>query len=365
VIKVGSAVLADEANGHISPAMMRRLAKLISAWMEKARKVVLVSSGAIAAGRGVLDCPRPRSLPEKQALAATGQSRLMHQYDHAFGRFGRKVAQILLTRDDMNNRRRYLNARYTIEHLLALGVVPIVNENDTIATDEIEFGDNDMLASLVAVKIQAGLLLILTTVDGLMTADPAHSKDARLVPLVERVTPEIEALVYKSRSSLGRGGMETKIKAAQNVMRAGIPAILANGRDARVWRLLAKDRVRGTYFLPHDGHHFSRREQWILAARTGRKKVQVDDGARKALIDGKKSLLAAGISKVAGDFRPGDVVDIVDGAGRAFACGLANYSARDIDRMKGLKTTQISALLGQKPPYEEIIHRDNMVIIVT
>lgn len=365
VVKAGSAVLAD-AKGALDPAALGRLTQVISNWMRRGRPVVLVSSGAIAAGRGVLGVAEaPRTLPEKQALAAIGQSHLMHAYIRAFSRFDRNVAQILLTRDDMDDRRRYLNARYTIERLIALGIVPIINENDTVAVDEIEFGDNDILAAIVAVKMQARLLLILTTVDGLLSASPSKGRDARLIARVERVTGEIEGLAAEDVSPLGRGGMQSKLKAARTATRAGIPVVLTSGRNPDTFRLLEEDRVRGTFFAAQAATHYSRREHWILAARAGRsRRLIVDDGARRALIEGKKSLLAAGISEVVGDFDPGDGLDIADLAGRIIACGLANYSAQDIERIKGLRSNQIAAVLGHKP-YDEVVHRDNLVVLET
>ncbi|KPL11060.1 hypothetical protein AMJ85_04750 [candidate division BRC1 bacterium SM23_51] len=365
VVKVGSAVLADP-QGHLDATVIDQLAQLVAAWMEQGRAVVLVSSGAIVAGRGVLGWPRPpRTLPEKQALAATGQSHLMHAYTRAFARHRRHVAQILLTREDMDDRRRYLNTRYTIERLVELGVVPVINENDTTAVEEIEFGDNDILAAIVTVKIQANLLLILTTVDGLLSDRPSGLSNVHVVPLVERVTPEVEALADRAVTALGRGGMQTKIQAAQTVTRAGIAAVLANGRNPETYDLLQRDCVRGTLFVPETGIHLTRREQWIMSARSRQpRQLVVDEGARRALIGGKKSLLAAGISQVVGDFRPGDVVDIVGPDGRAIACGLTNYSAPDVERIKGLRSNRIAAVLGHKP-YDEVVHRDNLVILET
>lgn len=365
VIKIGSAVLADRP-GHLDRAVLNRLARLIAAWRDRGRPAVLVSSGAIAVGRGVLDRDRPpRSLPEKQALAAMGQSRLMHAYTRAFARRGLHVAQILLTREDMDDRRRYLNARHTIERLINLGVVPIVNENDTTATEEIEFGDNDLLSAIVAIKIQAKTLIILTTVDGLLTGSPSKRHAAELLARVDRVTPEIEALAGRAVTPLGRGGMQTKILAAQTATVAGIRAVLANGRNPGVFTALERDCVRGTLFLPVTGHSMSRRDQWILSARSGRhRRLTLDPGACRALLEGKKSLLAAGIRAVVGDFDPGDVVDITDPNDRVIACGLANYSARDIDRIKGLRSNRIAAVLGRKP-YDEVVHRDNLVVLTS
>jgi len=363
VIKVGSATLVD-AQGNLDPNTMGRLAQLIAAWMDRGRPVALVSSGAIATGRGVLGwSQQPRTLPEKQALASIGQSHLMYAYIRAFGRHNRNVAQILLTRDDMDDRRRYLNARYTIERLVKLGIVPIINENDTVAVDEIEFGDNDILAAIVAVKIQAKLLLVLTTVDGLLSVRPTREDNARLVPRVERITPEIEGFVSEDLSPVGRGGMQSKLQAARTVIRAGIPAVLTNGRNPDTFRLLENDRVRGTWFVAQKGRRFSRRDQWILAARSARTPcLIVDEGARRALIEGKKSLLAAGVTEARGEFEPGDILDIADPTGRVIACGLANYGAHDIERIKGLHSSRIAAVLGDKP-YDEVVHRDNLVIL--
>ncbi len=363
VLKAGSAVLSD-AKGNPDPSALDRIANLSVAWMEKGRSVVLVSSGAIAAGRGILGWTRrPRLLPEKQALAATGQSHLMLSWIRAFSRYNRQVAQILLTREDMDDRRRYLNARYTVEKLVEWGVVPIINENDTTAVEEIEFGDNDILAALVAVKLQAQLLLILTTVDGLLAMDRAGERSPRLVGRVERVTAEIEGLVNGDVSSLGRGGMSSKLKAARIATRAGIPAILANGRNPGVFNQLHQDCVRGTLFAAQTARRLSRRDHWMLSARAGRsRRLVVDDGARRALIEGKKSLLPAGIVQVLGRFSPGDVVDIADLSGRVFACGLANYDSDDMNRIRGLRSSQIAGVLGRKP-YDEAVHRDNLVVL--
>jgi glutamate 5-kinase len=287
----------------------------------------------------------------------------MYAYSRAFGRYDIRVAQVLLTREDMDDRRRYMNARYTVERLLEMGVVPIINENDTIAVEEIEFGDNDVLAAMVAVKIQARLLLILGTVEGLLSAEPERGSEARLIPQVNSITPEIEALAEPTPSALGRGGIRSKILSAQTAMRAGIPAILANGRDPKLYRSLEKNRVRGTYFAPAQGRRLRRRAQWILSARSGRnRRLVVDEGARRALLKGKKSLLAAGVAGVLGKFQPGDVVDIAAADQPPFACGLVNYSAQEVERIKGLRSNQIESVLGRKP-YDEVIHRDNMVIL--
>jgi len=363
VVKVGSAVLAD-TQGNPDPAALDRLAQLISTWTDRGHPMVLVTSGAIATGRGVLGWTRrPRTLPEKQALAATGQSHLMQAYMRVFSQYNRQVAQILLTREDMDDRRRYLNARYTIEKLVELGVVPIINENDTTAVEEIEFGDNDILAAMVAVKMQARLLLILTTVDGLLSASPAKEGVGTLIARVERVTAEVESMANGERSELGRGGMQSKLKAARTVTRAGIPAILANGRNPDTFRLLQEDRVRGTLFVAQTGRHLSRRDHWMLSARVGRnRRLVVDEGARRALIEGKKSLLPAGVVQVVGRFEPGDIVDIADLSGKVIGCGLVNYDTEEIERIKGLRSSQISAVLGRKP-YDEVVHRDNLVIL--
>jgi len=361
VIKIGSRVLTSEDNG-LDHGFLESLAAEVAQLRSRGRDVVIVSSGAIAAGRiglGLLE--KPRTIPQKQAAAAVGQSKLMQAYEEAFSRHGLKVAQILLTRDDLANRLRFLNARATLDVLLGSGVIPVINENDTVVVEEIKFGDNDNLSALVTSLVEANLLLILTDIDGYFDADPRVNPDARLVPLVKSVTREVERAAGSTTSSVGTGGMITKLAAAKRVGRYGVPTLIINGRKPGTLSRALSGREVGTLFLP-SGKSLNRRKHWIAYTLRPRGRVHVDPGAVAALSRHGKSLLPSGVSHVEGDFDRGACVLVCGPDGVEFARGVVDYSRQEIERILGHKSAEIETVLGYRYG-DEIIHRDNLVIL--
>jgi glutamate 5-kinase len=300
-------------------------------------------------------------LPVKQAAAAVGQSGLMWIYEKTFGRHGRKVAQVLLTREDLSNRTRFLNARNTLHTLLDYGVVPVINENDTVAVDEIKFGDNDNLSGMVVHLADADLLVILSDIDGLYTADPRAHPDAKFVPLVEKLTVEVERWAGDTQTAVGTGGMRSKIMTAKRVGAYGVPMVIVNGRKQGILRHLFDGKQTGTLFVPRERRNRSR-QHWIAYTACSTGGVVVDDGGRDALVNRNKSLLPGGIVRVEGTFRAGECVNCMDLQGNVFARGLIKYSSADLEMIKGLKTSQITSVLGHKD-YDEVIHRDDLVML--
>jgi glutamate 5-kinase len=355
VVKVGSNVLTTGGRGLDTHAI-GRLADEVHALRERGCEVVLVSSGAIAAGLSLLGIERrPHTLPELQATAAVGQSRLMAVYDQCFSRHGFRAAQVLLTYADLEDRTRYLNIRNTLRSLLRFGAVPVINENDTVAVDEIRFGDNDSLSSFVAHLLPADLLVLLSVVDGLL------DKAGKVVQVVRRVTDEVAALADGSKSSRGTGGMESKLRAARYATEAGQLCVIANGTRPGVLASIMNGEPVGTLFVPSAARIRSRK-RWLGFVKRPRGVLTVDEGARHALAERGKSLLASGVREVSGHFQQGDVVAVAGPDGRPFAQGMINYDSEQMARIKGLRTPDIRKLLGQFL-YEEVIHRDNMVII--
>jgi glutamate 5-kinase len=321
--------------------------------------VVLVTSGAIATGAAELGHGSgPRSMAERQALAAIGQPLLMREYTRYFSTRGIRVAQVLLTADDLAVRRRYLNARNTMHALLRRRVVPIVNENDTVATDEIRIGDNDTLSAQVAILVGADLLCILSDVDGLYTGDPHRDPTARRIPEVRMVGPEIERLGRRSTSALGTGGMLTKITAARLATAAGCTVVVADGRTPRVMERVAGSERLGTWFLP-GSRAVSGRKRWLVASARVRGWVVVDDGAARALRERGRSLLPSGIREVHGTFGAGDLVAVVDAAGREIARGTTAHDYETLEKMKGRRSHETAGLTGGRI---EAIHRDDLVL---
>jgi len=362
VLKIGSAVLTRSGDDRLDENLLDDVAQEVSRMFDLGRQVIIVSSGAVATGIGLLRSARPRSIPEKQAFAAVGQSQLMHLYSVHFSRYGRNIAQLLLTRDDMEDRRRYLNTSYTLDNLLTLGVVPIINENDTTTIDELRFGDNDLLSAIVAAKMKAEMLIILSNVDGLFDSDPRENPDAALITRVDSITSGFEAMAAQDPSRLGAGGMRSKIEAARRATCAGAYVCICNGKRPGILPELFAGRCPGTLFLPQEGGKMSSRERWIAFGKIGLNRwLIIDDGAKKALIQGKKSLLPVGIRDVKGEFEQGDVVEIRDSAGERLGKGLVNYNSKDIRKIKGAKSEVIEEILGQKE-YDEVIHRDNMIL---
>ncbi len=359
VVKLGSSVVTA-ADGLNLP-LIQKLVEEIGALRRAERQVVLVSSGAVAAGLKKLEiCLRPTGIPQMQAVAAAGQSSLMQTYEEAFAAHGLKVAQILLTHDDLAARARFLNARNTLFTLLQWNVVPIINENDTVATDELKFGDNDHLAALICNLVEADLLLLLTNTEGLYARDPREDPDAPLLTFLETTDPRLETAAGQRPNTLGRGGMVSKIQAVKKAATAGVPCLIANGlRPGILGEIFAGQEV-GTFFLPQT-QKLSSRQYWLAYNVAPEGAILVDPGARKALVHQGKSLLPAGILEVFGGFRKGAPVNLMDPDGQTFAVGLSNYSSRDINRIKGKKTQEIAQSLGHKD-YDEVIHRDNLVI---
>jgi len=361
VIKIGSRVLTAE-NGGLDSAFLDSLALDIARLRKKGCEVVVVSSGAIAAGICALGLPeRPKTIPQKQATAAVGQSKLIQAYEEAFFRQNLKVAQVLLTSDDLANRLRFLNARATLDALLSYGVVPVINENDTVAVEEIKFGDNDNLSALVTSLVEANLLIIMSDIDGYYDADPKTNPDAQLVPLVRAITRTVERAAAGSGSSVGTGGMVTKISAAKRAGRYGVSTLIINGRKpGTLAKALAGEEV-GTLFLP-SGESLNRRKHWIAYTLRPCGRIYVDTGALVALSRNGKSLLPSGVSKVEGDFERGSCVRVCGLDEKEFARGIVDYSRQEVEKILGRKSSEIETILGYRYG-DEIIHRDNLVIL--
>jgi glutamate 5-kinase len=362
VVKVGTNVLAGP-DGTLDPGRIRALADGVHRIRQTGRKVALVSSGAIGAGVGRLALgKRPSDLRHLQACAAVGQSFLMRAYEECLSRHGIPTAQILLTAGDFDNRTRYLNARNTILTLLEWDCLPIINENDTVSVAEIRFGDNDHLAAMVTNLLQAPLLVLLSVVDGLYSADPKTDPNASVVPTVPYIDPSVLEMAGSSRSTLGSGGMRSKLRAARLATAAGESVIMANGSiDGILDRILVGEPV-GTLFLPHGGT-VPAWKRWVGFTARPKGRLVTDAGARQAVEKGGRSLLPIGVVRVTGNFHKGDVVSLCDAAGQEFARGLTNYSSDDAGKICGLRTEQVAEVLGGLP-YEEVVHRDNLVVIV-
>jgi len=359
VVKVGSAVMTTAAGLNV--AFIEEMADSLAALQQQGREVVIVSSGAIAAGFKKIGLPaKPTAIPQKQAVAAIGQSTLMQHYEEAFARHGLKVAQILLTRNDLAHRRRYLNARNTLFTLLGWKVIPVINENDTVVVEEIQFGDNDNLSALISSVVQADLLIILTDIDGLYDKDPRHYPDARRLSLVEKIDARLERAASRQPGVIGSGGMYSKIQAAKKAGSVGIPTIIASGLEPQIITRLFAGETQGTLFLPQ-ATKLRSRQYWLAYTTTPAGDIIVDDGARQVLRHGGKSLLPAGVVAVHGRFSAGAPVRLLDTRGAVIGIGLSNYSANDLACIKGLKTCNIQQSLGYKG-YDEVVHRDNMVI---
>lgn len=360
VVKVGSALLVDVATGRLNRAWLETLAEDLVRLRRRGQEVLLVSSGAIALGRRHLGLPRGAlRLEESQAAAAVGQIRLAHAYKELFEAHGITVAQVLLTLEDSERRRRYLNARATLHGLLALGALPVINENDTVATTEIRYGDNDRLAARVAQMASADCVLLLSDVDGLYTADPNRHAQAQFVDRVLRVTPEIEAMAGAAMSDVGTGGMATKIAAAKIALSAGAHLCIAAGAHKHPVRRI-EGGARCTWFVPQ-GSPATSRKQWIAGTLKPSGAIMIDEGALRALRSGK-SLLPAGVIRARGRFDRGDTVSVLAPDGCEVARGIAAYADGDVARIMGRKTREIAALLGFRGR-DEMIHRDNLVML--
>ena len=362
VIKVGSSTMTY-GNGKRNFSRIDRLAREIADLANQGKEIILVSSGAVAVGVDRLGlAAKPKTIPGKQAAAAVGQGVLMHTYEKIFAEYGQIVAQVLLTRMDSVDRHRYTNSRNTFLALLEHKVIPIVNENDVVAIDELKIGDNDNLSALVAGIIDADLLIILSDIDGLYTANPQNDPNAKLVPEVTDITPEIEASAGDAGSKVGTGGMFTKIQAAKMATSSGINMVIASGEEKdAISRILDGEEI-GTLFVSRE-NRLQFRKRWLAFGARIAGKIVVDDGCAKAVRKaGGCSILPAGITDVEGEFEAGNTISVVNKTGHELARGLANYSSEELDMIKGAKTSEIENILGHKH-FDEVIHRDDLVIL--
>ena len=360
VVKVGSAVLTGEAG--LNREVMDALARQISALRQQGLEVILVSSGAVAAGRRKLQLTKySLNIKEKQAIAAVGQSNLMRTYEDIFDNYDQKVAQILLTHDDLAHRDRYLNVRNTVFTLLEWGIIPIINENDTVSVEELRFGDNDTLGAMITNLTEADIFLCLTDVEGLFTGNPAIDDTAEKVRTVAQVNRNVEKMAGNVLSALGTGGMLSKIKAAGMVAAGGGCSFIGCGCQTDVIDQLFAGNDVGTFFLPKPDKLQSRKH-WIAFTLKPKGELVIDPGACRALVEGGKSLLPSGIVEVCGNFKVGDPVVCLDQSGIKIATGLVNYSSKDVEKTKGAKTSELESILGFKDS-DEVIHRDNLVIL--
>ena len=363
VVKIGTAALSAPEGG-LDESQVEALAEQVHALKQRGMQVAVVSSGAVGAGMNALEMhKRPTQLPELQACAAIGQGRLTAVYDQSFRKHGYHAAQMLLTRDDFNDRHRYLTASNALHAILKVGAVPVINENDTISVEEMDlsFGDNDSLAALVAHLLGADLLVILTTVDGLYENPAAPAAQRKVISEVSRVNEDVLRLANGNVSRGGRGGMVSKLEAARTVAEAGGWTLIVNARTPRVLeRAVGGDGI-GTLFLPGGKRRMASRKRWLRFGGRPKGTITVDEGARHALVAGKKSLLPSGIVSIAGDFARGDLAAVCDEAGEEFARGLVNYSANELRLILGQKSSTIRGILGECP-YDEAIHRDHLAL---
>lgn len=361
VVKVGSSTITH-ANGKRDFARMDRLARELSDLQNQGKEMILVTSGAVAVGVDRLGLTeKPKTIPGKQAAAAVGQGILMHTYDKFFSEYGQITAQVLITRQETVDRHRYINARNTFKELLKSRVIPIVNENDVVALDELQIGDNDNLSALVAGIVEADLVIILSDVDGLYTANPQTHPDAKLVSEVEEITPAIEASAGGAGSSVGTGGMATKLQAAKNATTSGINLVIASGEELdSVTRILNGENI-GTLFVSRE-NRLQFRKKWLAFGARIKGKLTVDAGCAKAMKKaGGCSILPVGIKAVEGEFEPGNTVSIVNESGEELARGLSHYASDEIQKILGCHSDEIETRLGHKA-FDEVVHRDDLVI---
>ena len=372
VIKVGSGVISSDSDASVldrglNKERIKGLATRIKKIIAQDYEVILVSSGAIMAGRQRLNLDKVNlSIPDKQACAAVGQSFLMHTYEKSFERQGLKVAQILLGNDDLENRKRYLNAKHTIDALLQHDVIPIINENDSVTVDEIKIGDNDTLSATVACLSDAQLLIILSDVEGLYSRDPAggpnnSNSPPDLIPLVEKISPEIEGLAGRSKNPLAVGGMYTKVLAAKKTISSGIPTLIISGLRGKALEDVFKGKEVGTLFWSGQ-NKIKNRKHWIAHTLKPSGDITIDEGAKKAVLEKGKSLLPAGVIGSQGNFKFGSAVRILGPKGKEIGRGLVNYSATDLEKIKGGKSADIRKIMGNDF-YKEVIHRDDLVVL--
>jgi len=360
IVKVGTSTLTG-ASGEIDLEFLDSLARQIATLKSLGLDVLLVTSGSIRAGMEKMGfTERPSTIPEKQAAAAVGQGHLMRMYLEAFSKYGILVGQVLLTREDFGDRKRYLNARNTLFELFRHGVLPIVNENDTIATDEIKVGDNDTLAALVAANLEADLLILLSDVPGLYDRKPNGELSEGIIHTVTKIDSRIRSIAGGAGSQNGTGGMRTKIEAGIIATNCGVTMCIAHGRHENILIDIASGAEAGTKFLPRK-EYLCGRKKWIAFGASPRGSIVINDGAKAAVCENGKSLLAAGVTDVSGRFSAGSIVKLVDQQGNQLAIGFVNYSADDILKVMGRKSSEIDSILGHKD-FDEIVHRDNMVL---
>jgi glutamate 5-kinase len=369
VLKLGSALIHGNDHG-IDLKTLEHVTEFVASLNRKGVRVILVSSGAISIGCSRLESVSPESIPDRQALAAIGQAGLMGTYARLFSRKDLQVAQLLLTRDDMEDRRRYLNARNTLQRLLELNVIPIINENDSTAIDELKFGDNDQLSAIIAAKMDVDLLLLLTVVDGVHRNKPTASSadDGRdegnndIFKIIQNIDESTYRLAGPSTDGVGSGGMRSKIEAVEAASHAGVHTVIANGKKPGILDNILEGRFHGTYFPPKKGINLSSRHRWLAFGHRPKGELIIDRGATEALVERKKSLLPAGIIQIRDSFNRAEVVDIRDEQGELIARGLTNYSSDEINQMMGRKTVDIIRQQGTLD-YEEVIHRDNLAVL--
>mgnify|MGYP001268820022 CR=1 FL=1 len=361
-VKVGSSSLT-QPSGELDPFCISKVVSDIVKVINSGVEVVLVSSGAVAAGTGRLGLKdKPGTMPEKQAAAAVGQGILLHTYEQLFSQYGKVVGQVLLTRGDFTMRKRYLNARNTLSALLKFGAVPIINENDTVAVDEIRVGDNDRLSALAACLVDCDLLVILSDIDGVYSRDPRTDSEAKLIPVIKDLEGRSDLFEASTGSKFGTGGMRSKFHAARIVTSSGIPMVVANASEPSVLQRIVMGEKIGTLFLPGT-HKLHTKKRWIGFGSDPEGKVIVDAGAETAVVKGGKSLLASGVVSVEGAFEAGSVVSVMGGGNREIARGIVSYSSAEIEKIKGKHSEEIESILGYKR-FAAVIHRDNLTVIV-
>lgn len=362
VVKVGTSTLTY-ANGKLNLYRIETLVRELADLANQGHELLLVTSGAVAAGMDRMGLTkRPGAIPEKQALAAVGQGILMHIYEKLFAEYGQTTAQVLLTKENSVRHNQYTNSRNALLTLLHMGIIPIVNENDAIAVDELKIGDNDTLSATVATLVDADVLVILSDIEGLYSANPQQDKNARLLAEIPEITPEIERIAGGAGSQLGTGGMHTKIEAAKIAVNAGVTMLIAAGTQPGILRDILASKPRGTIF-PARESHLKVRKSWLAFGRRIDGDIVVDAGCERAMLEDGSSLLAAGITAVEGQFRAGDTVRVLSLAGREIARGIVNYDTASLEKILGHQTGDFSRLLSGEI-HEEVIHRDNMVLMV-
>lgn len=362
VVKVGTSTLTHDT-GKLNFSRIEKLVRELADLANQGKEIILVTSGAVGAGVDRLGLSeKPKTIPGKQAAAAVGQGILMHTYEKIFGEYGQIVGQVLLTREDSVNRKRYNNSRNTLLALLAMKVIPIINENDAVAVDELKIGDNDTLSAMVASIVEADLLVILSDVEGVYTANPQTNPDAKLIPEIVDITPEVEALAGGAGTTRGTGGMYTKVQAAKIAVSSGVVLVIASGVHDGVVRDVLAGAVVGTIFWPKESG-LQIRKRWLAFGARICGSVTVDKGCERALLTGGSSLLSTGVTAVEGEFEPGSTISIRTAEGREIARGMTNYCSQDARKIMGTHTHEIAGLLGAKP-FDELIHRDNLVLLV-